>query len=414
MTVRGLGRRGGLALAPVWGGLILLVTLVGVESGPADRPIGTFCLICGDRGGADALLNVALFVPLGFGVALAAGRGAAIGSALLLSLTVEALQVLTPGRFPTLGDVVFNTAGGAIGAVLVGAVAAAPAWLASPDRRGRLWLRGFSAALLVVPVVLLAPAAPASDWWMQWTPDLGHMVAYEGRVLDARVGSTPVPDGPMDADPGLRASLVRGADLDVRFVAGAPPAGIAPIVSTYTGDRRQVMMIGADGFDVVYYRRTLANVFALDQPGVRWPAALSAPPGDTVRLRIARDGGGVCLLLDGRVDCSRSLGVRDGWRVLLGGPTQPLGPGLIYLLGLGWAVLGGVPAGLGAASVRAAALWGAGIGVAAGVVAGFVPEVSARGSTAALVVLGALAGREIGRWVAGRQPRSDRPSPRSG
>jgi len=77
--------------------------------------------------------NVAVFVPLGLAVArsLALGRGMAPPAALaggtafgaLVSVCIEMLQMLSPSRFPDWRDLVLNTLGalvGAIVAVLIG------------------------------------------------------------------------------------------------------------------------------------------------------------------------------------------------------------------------------------------------------------------------------------------------------
>lgn len=71
----------------------------------------------------DVLGNVLLFVPLGLAVAGAAGAGrspaarlaAAGGTGAGLSLTVEALQLLVPGRTTDVDDVIFNTLGALVG-----------------------------------------------------------------------------------------------------------------------------------------------------------------------------------------------------------------------------------------------------------------------------------------------------------
>ena len=72
------------------------------------------CIVCGDRGGVDVLLNILLFLPLGFGLALAdfSWRRVLI-LALLLSFSIELLQMKAiAGRDASLGDVLTNTFGG--------------------------------------------------------------------------------------------------------------------------------------------------------------------------------------------------------------------------------------------------------------------------------------------------------------
>ncbi len=64
------------------------------------------------------LANVALFVPLGVLLSLAWPRLSpwlVIGAGFVLSGAIELTQFTLPSRFPTVGDVVANTTGAAIG-----------------------------------------------------------------------------------------------------------------------------------------------------------------------------------------------------------------------------------------------------------------------------------------------------------
>jgi len=110
---------------------ILAATLFPVAGAESERFIA--CVVCGERGIADVLVNIILFLP--FGAALAAG-GVSLPrcglAAALLSASVEFAQLWIPGRDPSLGDVVSNTLGGGLGAVLV---ATAPYWLVTPRAR---------------------------------------------------------------------------------------------------------------------------------------------------------------------------------------------------------------------------------------------------------------------------------------
>lgn len=68
------------------------------------------------------LANVALFVPFGLLMSAAAPKWppwAVIGLGCLVSITIELVQLGIPSRFATVSDVIANTAGAAIGCVLV-------------------------------------------------------------------------------------------------------------------------------------------------------------------------------------------------------------------------------------------------------------------------------------------------------
>jgi glycopeptide antibiotics resistance protein len=64
------------------------------------------------------VLNIVLFIPLGFVLGLRTGRWiTAVGIAFAVSVAVETLQALLPlGRTANVDDVILNTLGGAVGA----------------------------------------------------------------------------------------------------------------------------------------------------------------------------------------------------------------------------------------------------------------------------------------------------------
>ena len=75
----------------------------------------------------DVLGNVLLFLPLGFVSAGALGKrraalprlSAAFGFGLVLSVAIEAVQLLVPGRATDVDDVIFNVLGALVGAALL-------------------------------------------------------------------------------------------------------------------------------------------------------------------------------------------------------------------------------------------------------------------------------------------------------
>lgn len=79
----------------------------------------SFDVAVGRRWLADGILNLFLFVPLG----LAVGRNSRSLKApaffgLLFSIFVELAQIIVPGRDPGLGDILFNTLGASLGALI--------------------------------------------------------------------------------------------------------------------------------------------------------------------------------------------------------------------------------------------------------------------------------------------------------
>src|SRR5690348_2135866 len=103
-----------IALVALALGVIAALTL-----GPSPGPISTPspCIICADNGAEDFGLNILLFIPYGFALRLlTAKRRYVIAAVVATTIVVETLQAtVIPGRDSTLGDVLSNTIGGALG-----------------------------------------------------------------------------------------------------------------------------------------------------------------------------------------------------------------------------------------------------------------------------------------------------------
>ncbi len=136
----------------------------------------------GRRWLADGLLNLLLFVPLGLGLGWngrSVLRAATIG--FLLSTAIELAQLWIPGRDSSLSDVIFNTAGTIVGALL----AQRPrAWIV-PDLRqsGKL----LAAALGIMIAVMLLTAwllSPTGDARLLTRTDAGTVLSFPTRADD--------------------------------------------------------------------------------------------------------------------------------------------------------------------------------------------------------------------------------------
>ncbi len=136
--------------------VILVITLSPAGNGP---PLQfSFELGVGRRWLADGILNLCLFVPFGLALGWKARSPAkAVFCALLLSTSVELAQMWIPGRDPSLSDILANTTGATVGA-LIGL--RHRFWL-TPDARSSVALTalGVGAATLVMTLtaVLAAP-----------------------------------------------------------------------------------------------------------------------------------------------------------------------------------------------------------------------------------------------------------------
>ena len=321
-----------------YAGSILLLTLIPgpeITGSPEDLP-SVLCFVCGHRGGADGILNFLLFLPLGIALMAATGEATrAIALVAMLSILIEVLQGMIPGRYPALGDVLYNTVGGAAGVGL----ARIAKQLLRPSRRlaGALTLGtgALSAALLFMAAVLLAPSFPATIYYGQWTADLNYMEAYEGQVLEASLGSMFL-GSERTSHPELAVELLRsGAPLDTRVVAGPAPTALAPIVSIFDESRVEVMVFGADVTDLVLRVRYRANELRLDRPDLRVRHAFAATrQGDTISLRAEKTSRGYSLWLDEHEYPPLGHTPGEGWSLLL--HPEHTAPWVESTLSLAW------------------------------------------------------------------------------
>ena len=102
--------------------LVAIATLVPGSHGTGGGGMPFWCLTCGDYALADAVANVALFVPLGWALGRARVRPViGLAAVVTTTLTLELLQyTLVPGRDASLSDILTNSVGGITGMALSG------------------------------------------------------------------------------------------------------------------------------------------------------------------------------------------------------------------------------------------------------------------------------------------------------
>jgi glycopeptide antibiotics resistance protein len=171
----------------------------------------------------DLLLNVLLFLPLGFALSRSgwpAGRTVAAG--LALSALIETTQWLIPlGRFAILGDVLGNGAG-----AFLGAVAGSIAWRSITPS----W-PGFSVALIAWTSSCLLGAwslglAPLRGEVLhgQWSRKFGDTERFGGTVLAARMAGVAIHDWEVEDTTPLNLAFAEGYyDLEL-LLRGVPPS----------------------------------------------------------------------------------------------------------------------------------------------------------------------------------------------
>lgn len=336
--------------------------------GPALAAELDFCLVCGQNGAASALLNIALYVPLG--AALWWWRRdltcvVALGA--LVSVAVESLQLVIPGRHTALSDLVANTLGAALGGVL----ALRPlAWMAPEGRGARVATAVAATAgcvMLLLTGFLFRPSAPPGDYYGQWTPSGPYSPTYDGEVLKAQLGDLALPSRHVGDSEGARAAIRDRAPVALRFVAGSPTATLTAVLRLMAGPYdagTEALQVGVDGEALVITPRFVADDWRLSRPEVQVEGALAqVRRGDTVDVRlVAREDHGFNVQLGDR-EWIVAFTVGRGWGLFY--PTALRSGRVLRTLDLAWLAALALVVGWYALSgtARAAAL--ASLGVAA-------------------------------------------------
>lgn len=288
--------------------VLAIAALTLTPGGGGDAQTETaLCLVCGTYGGVDVVLNVLLFVPFGVGLRVLGLRPLhAMLVGLAATLAIELLQTwVVPGRDASLGDIVTNGLGTAIG------VAVGGAWrtLLFPARRAARTLMGAWGALallsLLASAMLLRPAATRGIYYGQWAPELGHFDTFRGRLLHAAINGDTFPRWMSRYPERIAAGMDRRRlHVTALVVPGAPTSRIAPIVSIFDDIEEELLVLGQEGRDLVFRFRTRVRGLRLRNPGVRlvgaFPAAgAAAGPADTLRVSAMIEGTRVRLLARG-------------------------------------------------------------------------------------------------------------------
>lgn len=275
------GRRiGGLALVTVSLAVIAWATLrPGAEAAPPGLIDSNVSLL-------DFALNTALFLPLGAGMALAAlPVGVAVVLGALGSGAVELAQhTWMGGRFASISDVVANTTGTLVGALVVTGWPSRSRWwrVVGPMLvvcLNLVWAFGALVSQAIRPsrqLVSLELHAPSQE------PFLGNI--QEVRFQGVQLNAGPVPD-PV----GFRARFPDSGTAALEFTAESGPAtrDTARLLKIMSGPGTLPMV------DVLQIGRTLRGYYrlSLSWTGLRVPwliltDVLPASPGDTMKVRM--------------------------------------------------------------------------------------------------------------------------------
>ena len=252
----------------------------------ASVPACFWCALCSDTAGADAAVNVWLFVPLGAALALGGlqmSRAVVLGC--VASCAIEASQHFgwPVGRVASVGDVITNSCGTLMGAFLATHRAT---WLRPTPRVAARLSFAYATALALLFVCSAwalgrdydAPTRPIRST-LSFTPGFGW---FHGKILTAAYDSAPfshTSDGPVIVS--AAATRVVSARVTVAGVDGRP--GFVPLLYVHAATANEAhVMIGERAGDAELQVQLRARRLKLAQPALVLANAFSAV-GDSVR-----------------------------------------------------------------------------------------------------------------------------------
>ncbi len=274
--------------------------------------------IAGDRWLADLGANFLLFVPLGAASFLIWNQSRRTWIlAIAVTLSIEFLQWMIPGRYPSAIDPPANFLGAVFGHALLKRGRRNVRLRTRPAERCALAASLAFGAALFATSLLLVPSFPHSIYYGQWTADLGHLGHYDGSVDSVLVSTEAVGHEAFEFPEQLRRLLLNGGPVVVDAKAGNPPAQLAPVFSVYDNAQREIFLLGVQGVDLVVRNRRRADTLALDRPDLRVHGAMAnVVPGEPIRITYGRDGAASCLGVDDAIRCNLGYSAGRGWALL--------------------------------------------------------------------------------------------------
>jgi hypothetical protein len=198
-----------------------------------------------------------------------------------LSALIETAQFLfIPGRSSTIGDVLTNSLGGALGF----AIARHTFVLIYPRARMAMSLTiGWSAVWVTIQTASafgFSPAFPRSRYYGEIAPSLGNFEQFRGRVFHASIADVVVPDTRFNDSPRVRELLIGGATVTTTVLLADSSRATAPIVRVADADEREILLLAQNGADLVFGVRTGAAALRLRPPLFALADGLVAVPPD--------------------------------------------------------------------------------------------------------------------------------------
>jgi glycopeptide antibiotics resistance protein len=137
---------------------------------------------------------------------------------------------------------------------------------------------------------------------------------YPGRILEATVDGVALGAGPNAESRQVRARLLAGAPLRVRAVAAAPVPTPAPLVTLHDATRNEILLLAAEGEDLLVRVRSRAAALQLDSPALRATGITQGiGPGEPLSVAVWRSGPRYCIDVNHRIRCGLGFTLGMGW-----------------------------------------------------------------------------------------------------
>jgi VanZ family protein len=294
-TPKSSRRAAGLTLAVFGLVFVLLLTLwPAPQEAKRSQLTPIWCIVCGAVGVQDVLQNLLMLLPFGLGLGLLGWRAArATMVGLAIGLAIELLQyAVIPGRDASLSDVVTNTLGTTLGALVAWRID----WLLHPPprdaRRLALGTLGVWAMLWVGAGWLLAASPGPTPWRAVLRPELIDAPPFAGGILSAALLGTPLVEGGQEVPARV---VVAYAGDTVAFHAvvtmGQPGADRHGLLEVRDGDSLVQFSVAEAGGALRFAMRTHSSDLRLRPISFRMPPPPVVVTDAPVTLGFRRESG---------------------------------------------------------------------------------------------------------------------------
>ncbi len=249
--------------------LALSLALIGVATLTPGEPslsqLPALCLLCGEAGLTDFILNVVLFLPLGVAMRASGYQWSTTFLAVVLTtLAVESGQLFViSGRDASAGDIVANTIGGTLGSALFPALVTA----ARPSPAlAKVLTRGALASWLIVlaATLFLWATAPSDRRYVTTThPPRPDTKAFRGFICEILAGGASVAEGSVVGDQSRANDDASFSDLAVEVVPTSAQPDRAALVALMTGAGTPELELWLYGREPYFAVRTRAGLLRL-------------------------------------------------------------------------------------------------------------------------------------------------------